>query len=77
MKLRGVCCAEPGEEEAALNQGRFYITGNLRQKHKEPYQCVVEADVSFKASANMVKLDNGYFCRRDGQNILNTWSAHV
>lgn len=41
------------------------------------YQCVVEANVSFQAGANMVELHNGYFCSCDGQDVLHTFGKDV
>lgn len=40
---------------------------------ENPYQRVVQADVSFKARADMEKLDDGNLGRRDGQNVLHPW----
>lgn len=52
------------------------LGGEGGRKEKEPHQCVVEANVSFQAGANMVELHNGYFCRRDGQYVLHTlWQS--
>lgn len=58
-----------------------YSIANLRQnknwkkksREKEPYQGVVEANVSLQAGANMVELHDRYFCCGDGQDVLQTW----
>lgn len=40
---------------------------------EELYQCVVEADVSFQTSLDVVELHDGHLCCCDGQNVLHTW----
>lgn len=74
-RLRGLCCAEP--EIRGRNDNKWFKTKHLRQNQTGgktgPYQCVVQADVSLQAGADMVELDNGYFCRRDGQDVFHTW----
>lgn len=47
----------------------------MQTREKEPYQSVVEANVSLQAGANMIELHDGYFCCRDGQDVLQTCSC--
>lgn len=49
------------------------VTKVTNEEVEELYQCVVEADVSFQTSLDVVELHDGHLCCRDGQNVLHTW----
>lgn len=76
-KLAGVCCAGPERENVCLKAlGCKFLTSSFETKlkrEKEPYQSVVEANVSLQAGANMVELHDGHFCCCDRQDVLQTW----
>lgn len=68
-----MCCAEPGEKNFLFVYGKLQIYFWQKTKARdELYQGVIEADVSFQTSANMVKLHNGDFGCGDGQDVFQT-----
>lgn len=49
------------------------VNKRKKRRAKDPYQSVVETNVSLEAGANMVELHDGHFCCRDGQDVLQAW----
>lgn len=48
------------------------MTKVRKEEVEELYQCVVEADVSFQTSLDMVELHDWHLGCCDGQNVLHT-----
>lgn len=71
QSLKGDRVTFSRKTKAISRQKRDKVT---EEEVEELYQCVVEADVSFQTSLDVVELHDGHLCCRDGQNVLHTWS---